>query len=191
MRAVIAIFCVIFAFLLTDFIWSENRNRVTVEAPLTVPFDHSLHGDSIGMDCAACHAGARTAGHAFLPSKRDCMDCHRLPLTENPGIETLDSVLALASDKPWASRSILPQHVVFHHGVHSAAGIGCEVCHGSQRMNYGSAVVKDSSEKSAAETQIYTGLKFDMQTCIQCHRGELFKDKHLKHAATYCAACHR
>ena len=166
------VFCVVFAFFLADFMMGEPR--VPEHTPGPIPFDHALHGDSIGMDCAACHTGSRSAKNAYMPSKVDCMDCHRLPLTENPGIETLDSVLAKADDRPWSHKRLLPEHVVFHHGVHAAAGVACSDCHGAgHRQNR------------------YGGEKFDMQTCLMCHRGQNFKEKGFKPAATYCAACHR
>lgn len=165
-------FGVVFAFFLADFLMGEPR--VPEHAPGPIPFDHALHGDSIGLDCAACHTGARASANAYMPSKADCMDCHRLPLTENPRIETLDSVLAKADDRPWSHKRILPEHVVFHHGVHAAAGVACSDCHGSNHMQ-----------------NRYGGEKFDMQSCLKCHRGEAFKEKGFKPAATYCAACHR
>ena len=166
------VFDVVFAFFLADFLMGEPR--VPEHAPGPIPFDHALHGDSIGMDCAACHTGSRSVKNAYMPSKADCMDCHRLPLTEKPGIEMLDSVLAKADDQPWSHKRLLPEHVVFHHGVHAAAGVACSDCHGEgHRQNR------------------YGGEKFDMQTCLMCHRGQTFKEKGFKPAATYCAACHR
>ena len=166
------VFCVVFAFFLADFLMGEPRVAVHDAGP--VPFNHALHGDSIGMDCTACHTGANARAEAFMPSKADCMDCHRLPLTEKPGIETLDSVLSNADERPWSHKRFLPEHVVFHHGVHHVAGVACSDCHGQGYMN-----------------NRYGGEKFDMQTCLKCHRGELFKEKGFKPAATYCAACHR
>ena len=167
-----AVFCIVFIFFLTDFLMGEPRVQERTEGP--VPFNHALHGDSIGMDCAACHSGARSAKNAYMPTKTDCLDCHRLPLTENPGIETLDSVLANAPDRPWSHRKILPEHVVFHHGVHHAAGVTCADCHGKGHVQ-----------------NRYGGETFNMQSCLKCHRGETFKEKGFKPAATYCAACHR
>ena len=166
------VFGVVFAFFLADFLMGEPR--VPEHAPGSIPFDHALHGDSIGMDCVACHTGSRSVKNAYMPSKADCMDCHRLPLTEKPGIETLDSMLAKADDQPWSHKRLLPEHVVFHHGVHAAAGVACSDCHGEgHRQNR------------------YGGEKIDMQTCLMCHRGQTFKEKGFKPAATYCAACHR
>lgn len=163
---------IFFVFLFADFMFAQPKSSVSAnEVPIA--FKHSLHGDSIGLDCAHCHTGAKTSGHAFMPAKADCMDCHRLPLTENPGIETLDSALANAPSEPWNKKSMLPDHVVFHHGVHSVAGVQCDDCHGKYKV--------DS----------YGGEKFDMRTCLSCHRGETFSSRNFKKAATYCAACHR
>lgn len=179
MKILVAVFSLIFAFLLADFVVGRGAEPFRTgfsnasESKPGVPFDHALHGDSIGLDCASCHTGSRSLAKAYFPSKKDCMDCHRLPLTENPGIETLDSALANAPEKPWSKKSNLPDHVVFHHGVHAAAGVTCASCHGDVNKN------------------VYGGEKFDMKTCLQCHRGETFKDMGYKPAATDCATCHR
>lgn len=188
MKYVVVLFGVICAFLMADFIWSQKSVDSSVvggalgtapglagAAPGKAPaFDHALHGDSIGMDCAACHTGARSGARAFMPSKGDCMDCHRLPLTENPGIETLDSALTVSPENPWSKKSVLPEHVVFHHGVHHAAKVNCADCHGQ-------GYSKDS----------YGGESFSMQTCVNCHRGVTFTEKKFRRASVECAACHR
>lgn len=179
MKILVAVFAVIFAFLCADFIVCRGAEPVREGLSKTgvsnsgIPFNHALHGDSIGLDCASCHTGSRSQAKAYFPSRKDCLDCHRLPLTESPEIETLDSALSAASEKPWSRKSTLPEHVVFHHGVHSAAGVSCASCHGDVFKN------------------VYGGENFDMKTCIQCHRGEIFKDMGYKSAATDCATCHR
>ena len=172
MRIVVGIFFLFFAFLSADFFFGQpaSLERGTSE----IAFDHNLHGDSLGLDCVNCHTGSRSLANAYLPSKADCMDCHRLPLTENPGIEKLDSVLANAGEKPWKKKLELPEHVVFHHGVHSVAGVECVDCHGS-----------------GYKKNRYGGENFRMQSCLQCHGGEEYNGKTFKPAATYCAACHR
>ena len=169
---VLVTIAVLFAFFAADFLTAEPR--MPERAMGDIPFDHSQHIDSIALDCAACHTGSRLTFNAYMPSKADCMDCHRLPLTENAGIEKLDSVLKVSDDKPWSHKRILPEHVVFHHGVHDAAGVSCSDCHG----------------KGFFQNR-YGGEVFRMQSCLKCHRGESFKEKVFKPAATYCAACHR
>ena len=150
--------------------------RVPERAVGSIPFDHALHGDSIGLDCAACHTGSRASANAFMPSKADCMDCHRLPLTENPGIEKLDSALSRAEEFPWLHKRVLPEHVVFHHGLHFAAGVQCSDCHGS-------------TEK--IQKNRYGGERFTMQSCLDCHSGKSFEGRGFKKAAIHCGACHR
>ena len=54
------------------------------------------------------------------------------------------------------------------------AGVACADCHGRGYMQ----------NRYGAEL-------FNMQSCLKCHRGETFKEKGFKPAATYCAACHR
>jgi hypothetical protein len=155
------------------------RQKMPELQPLAqVPFDHSLHGDSIGLDCNHCHGGAHFQGHAYMPSKKDCMDCHRLPLTEKPGIEKLDSLLALSGEFPWNHKKVLPEHVVFHHGLHYAAGVQCSDCH----RPLGGADYRGGLAK---------GKPYSMQMCVDCHARKTFKDKDFKPAAVYCGACHR
>lgn len=175
----IAFFSMLSAFLLADFLFSQvnvpvRDGSLRTENAVYIPFKHVLHGDSIGLDCMNCHSGAQTEKHAFFPSKVDCMDCHRLPLTENPGIETLDSALTVSPENPWSKKSVLPEHVVFHHGVHHAAKVNCADCHGQ-------GYSKDS----------YGGESFSMQTCVNCHRGVTFTEKKFRRASVECATCHR
>ncbi|MCK9183454.1 MAG: cytochrome c3 family protein [Fibrobacteraceae bacterium] len=135
-----------------------------------IAFSHRMHGDTLGLDCAKCHSGARISMRAFMPSKADCMDCHNLPLTDKPGIETLDSLLAKAPAEPFRMETLLPDHVIFHHGVHAKAGVSCETCHGS---------VEEIDKGRRAEVK--------MQKCLYCHNGNQGFPK----AATDCARCHR
>ena len=112
MAGLLALLC---GFFLADFLFRQQASEV--KTPGNIPFDHALHGDSIGLDCSHCHTGVTYQAHAYLPSKTDCMDCHRLPLTENPGIEKLDSALSRAEEFPWVHKRVLPEHVVFHHAL--------------------------------------------------------------------------
>lgn len=187
------VFAVVFAFFLADFLFCQKAVPVRVGAdtsgPSSIAFFHALHGDSIGLTCTACHTGAASAARAYMPAKADCMDCHRLPLTENPGIEKLDSALAAAPAYPWVHTPELPEHVVFHHGVHTAAGVECADCHRS--FAGGSSQKAGVTRGPAQKADVYGGDNFSMQMCISCHRGDTFKQKNFKRAATYCAACHR
>lgn len=185
-------FVVVFMFFLADFLFGQKATPVHVGAdtsgPNSIAFLHELHGENIGLDCSHCHTGAASGAKAYMPAKADCMDCHRLPLTENPGIEKLDSALAAAPAYPWKHESALPEHVVFHHGVHAAAGVECADCH---RGFAGGSGPKAKTGATGVKADVYGGENFSMQMCIACHRGETFKQKNFRRAATYCAACHR
>ena len=192
------VFAVAFTFFLADFLFCQKATPVRVGAdtsgPSSIAFFHALHGDSIGLACTACHTGAASAARAYMPAKADCMDCHRLPLTENPGIEKLDSALAAAPAYPWKHESALPEHVVFHHGVHAAAGVECADCHRNFAGGSGAKAKSGaplSTGATGAKADVYGGENFSMQMCLACHRGETFKQKNFRRAATYCAACHR
>ena len=144
-----------------DVIASKNK---------TIAFSHELHGANIGLDCTHCHTGARLGYKAHFPSKQDCLDCHRLPLTDSAGIPKLDSALQVAKAMSWQTESRVPAHVIFHHGVHAKANISCETCHGP-----------------IAEIDRGKRASVKMGECLACHRGE----KGFAPAATDCARCHR
>ncbi len=199
MGGIIAVVC---AFFLADFLFCQKATPARVGAdtsgPSSIAFFHALHGDSIGLACTACHTGAASAAHAYMPAKADCMDCHRLPLTENPGIEKLDSALAAAPAYPWEHEPELPEHVVFHHGVHAAAGVECADCHrgfaggsGPKAKSGAPLSTGAAGAQPGVKADVYGGENFSMQMCLACHRGETFKQKNFRRAATYCAACHR
>lgn len=76
--AIVALLC---AFFLADLLMNRVAEPTRRGDGAAVPFVHAMHGDSIGLPCSACHTGAFAAARAYLPSKADCMDCHRLPLT--------------------------------------------------------------------------------------------------------------
>ena len=107
------IFAVVCAFFLADFLFCQKATPVRVGAdtsgPSSIAFFHALHGDSIGLTCTACHTGAASVARAYMPAKADCMDCHRLPLTENPGIEKLDSAPLGAHARIAGARGVPPR----------------------------------------------------------------------------------
>ena len=173
MAGLLALFC---GFFLADFIFRQNP--VDTKLAGEIPFSHGLHGDSIGLDCSLCHTGVKYQAHAYMPSKTDCLDCHRLPLTEGEEAQKLDSILSTAQEYPWNHKKFLPEHVVFHHGVHYAAGVQCGDCH----------VMHDAGK---GRREQYGGELFSMKMCLDCHSKKTFKDRDFKPAAVYCGACHR
>lgn len=171
MAGILALLC---GFFLADFLFCQQASDAKNSGP--IPFNHALHGDSIGLDCSHCHTGVADQAHAYMPSKKDCLDCHRLPLTEKPAIEQLDTLLSKAEEFPWTHKKVLPEHVVFHHGLHFAANVQCTDCHGSMEKIH---------------KNLYGGEHFTMQMCMNCHSGKTFEDRGFKKAAIHCGACHR
>ena len=82
MAGLLALLC---GFFLADFLFRQQAFEV--RTPGTIPFDHALHGDSIGLDCSHCHTGVTYQAHAYLPSKTDCMDCHSGKTFEGRGFK--------------------------------------------------------------------------------------------------------
>lgn len=162
------IVCFVVALIVADFLFTPAEESSPVNRD--IPFSHALHGANIGLDCTHCHSGARSGSNAFFPSKADCMDCHRLPLTEKPGIAKLDSALLKAGEHPWRVESAFPSDVVFHHGIHVHAGLSCESCHGSPEEI-------DRGRRAPVR----------MENCVACHRKEIGTSG----AMPDCAWCHR
>jgi len=134
-----------------------------------IPFSHAQHGDSLGLNCVYCHAEVLDGGAAGMPTKSSCLDCHRVPVSTSPSLETLDRVLQAMPENPWIREPRLPTHVRFHHVRHRQAGVSCLECHGS-----------------LAEIDAGRQAAVDMQSCITCHRTDSARG-----ASTDCSVCHR
>ena len=160
------VFAVVFAFFLADFLFCQKAAPVRVGADTSGP-----------NTIAFLHAGFRYTCLSLLP----------LPVI------VIVSSCRSRTLIPHNSERRIPQlrkHVVFHHGVHAAAGVQCADCHRSAGTavpaNAGRGLVKNNSM-----ADVYGGDNFTMQSCLACHRGETASSKNFKRAATYCAACHR
>jgi hypothetical protein len=114
-----------FAYVRSDRAW-----RVGVAAPQPIPFSHAIHAGGIGLDCRFCHAGVERQAAAGMPTAETCLGCHRQVWNVAAQFAPLETALALQVPVPWASVHRLPEHVRFHHGAHTAAGVACESCHG-------------------------------------------------------------
>ena len=88
-RWAVVLFAVVSSLFLADFLMGEPA--VPERGMSSLPFDHAIHGDSIGLDCSACHTGARATANAYMPSMADCMDCHRLPMNDKLAEEEMQA----------------------------------------------------------------------------------------------------
>lgn len=117
-------------------------------------FDHRHHVNGFGLDCRYCHAYVERAAYAGVPPTEVCVPCHNAKWLESPAFEPVRNSIETGTPIPWRRVHSLPDFVVFHHGVHSAAGVGCETCHGRvDRME-----------------RVRRVAPLTMRWCLDCHR---------------------
>ncbi len=130
--------------------WSGRD--VVVEQP--VPFPHDLHAGRLGIDCRYCHPGSERDAFAGIPATEVCMNCHSHVWTGLSSLAPVRASLETGVPLVWLRVHDLPDHVQFHHGIHTQKGIGCSDCHGR---------VDQMVQVRKVET-LY------MEWCLDCHR---------------------
>ncbi|WP_426955779.1 cytochrome c3 family protein [Muricoccus radiodurans] len=133
---------------------SGTRWAVGQAVSQPVPFSHAVHAGGLGLDCRFCHAGVERQASAGMPSAETCLSCHSRVWNVAAQFAPLRAAVALGTPVEWASVHRLPEHVRFHHGAHTAAGVGCNTCHGT---------VREMPRTVRAET-------LNMGWCLDCHR---------------------
>jgi hypothetical protein len=98
--------------------------------PQPMWFDHRHHVNGYRIDCRHCHTDAETAKTAGMPDTRACVACHQAKWLASPYFEPVRRSLEENRPIAWQRAHDLPDHVFFHHGIHSSKGVGCETCHG-------------------------------------------------------------
>jgi hypothetical protein len=131
-----------------------------------VAFDHRVHVEQAGLQCAFCHRDAADGPSAGMPAVQQCMDCHQVVGKGQPEVDKVR--LAWQAQRPidWQAIYKLPDHVQFTHEAHIQAGVSCADCHG----NVGE--MREVTKKRP----------LNMQDCVDCHRQN--------NAPTECAECH-
>lgn len=130
-----------------------------------IPFSHKRHA-ALKLDCAYCHASAKTAERAGYPQAATCMVCHREIAKDKPAIRLLASLPKDEHIVPVRSVYMLAEFVFFSHARHRAANIMCAKCHGN--------LWQQESVKQI--------LPMTMKACITCHKAS--------HAKVGCVSCH-
>lgn len=135
-------------------------------------FNHTLHVNEAGLQCADCHGDAETHMHAGFPAKQVCMDCHDIDDEEGSHPEK-DKLFAFDEDTreiPWVRVAVTRPDVFFSHRRHvRTAKLDCLVCHVDQ--------------PTLSEPPSTARLVMSMNECITCHQ----ENK----ASSDCLACHR
>ena len=137
-------------------------------APPTQPiaFDHRIHTQAAGLDCAFCHRTAATGVTAGLPDVQQCMDCHVTVGQGQPEIDKVRNAWVQQQAIDWQRVHRLPDHTRFTHDAHIQAGLACSVCHGEVTQMQ----------------QIVQVRPLKMADCVACHQQS--------NAPTECSTCH-
>lgn len=164
-----------------------------------VPYSHRIHVTGLGIDCRFCHTSVERSSEAGMPSTAKCVPCHSDVWLASEAFAPVRASIRTGLPIPWNRVNQLPDFAYFHHGIHSAKGIGCETCHG--RVDQMDAAVQTAP--------------LTMEWCLECHRApephlrpveritamgwradeaagaELARRYDVRANVTYCTACHR
>ena len=129
-----------------------TRQGVAREQP--VPFSHTHHVGSMGIDCRYCHTTVETAAYAQVPPTKTCMNCHSQIWVTSPTLEPVRASYRTDESIKWTKVHDLPDFVYFNHSIHVNKGVGCETCHG----------------RVDTMPLMYQQNSLEMRWCLDCHR---------------------
>ena len=140
-----------------------------------VEFSHTLHVNSLNLECTYCHQYAEKSIHATIPKAQLCLDCHEGADIDRPEAKRMLAVYAKEGDLKWDRVFQVKDHVYFTHRVHTTvAKLACQECHGSiENETVAIRAAGGSSDRGFME----------MGWCLTCHtkRG----------APRDCVTCHK
>ena len=119
-----------------------------------VPFSHTHHVGSMGIDCRYCHTAVENSWFANVPPTKTCMNCHSQIWLTSPTLEPVRASYRNDASIQWTKVHDLPDFVYFNHRIHVKKGVGCETCHG--RVDQMPLMKQQSS--------------LEMRWCLDCHR---------------------
>jgi len=119
-----------------------------------VPFSHTHHVGSMGIDCRYCHSTVETSAYANIPPTKTCMNCHSQIWVNSPTLEPVRASYRTDQSIPWVKVHDLPDFVYFNHSIHVKKGVGCETCHG--RVDQMALMNQKNN--------------LEMRWCLDCHR---------------------
>ncbi len=129
-----------------------TRQGVAREQP--VPFSHTHHVGSMGIDCRYCHTTVEVSSVAQVPPTKTCMNCHSQIWVTSPTLEPVRASYRTDESIKWTKVHDLPDFVYFNHSIHVKKGVGCETCHG----------------RVDTMPLMYQQNSLEMQWCLDCHR---------------------
>ncbi len=119
-----------------------------------IPFSHTHHVGSMGIDCRYCHNTVETSAYANIPPTKTCMNCHSQIWVNSPTLEPVRASYRTDQSIPWVKVHDLPDFVYFNHSIHVRKGVGCETCHG--RVDKMPLMLQKNN--------------LEMRWCLDCHR---------------------
>ncbi|MES1260841.1 MAG: cytochrome c3 family protein [Acidobacteriota bacterium] len=119
-----------------------------------VPFSHTHHVGSMGIECRYCHTGVENSQHAMVPPTKTCMNCHSQIWINSSTLEPVRESYRTNESIKWTKVNDLPDFVYFNHSIHIKKGVGCETCHG--RVDKMPLMYQEAS--------------LEMRWCLDCHR---------------------
>jgi len=127
-----------------------------------VEFSHTVHVNTLNLECTYCHAMAEKSIHATIPPAQVCRDCHADADIDRLEAKKMLAILEKEGDLKWDRVSQVKDHVYFSHRVHTTvAKLRCQECHGSvENMTVAINTGGGSSDRGFLE----------MGWCLSCHR---------------------
>lgn len=119
-----------------------------------IPFSHTHHVGSMGIDCRYCHTSVENSWFANVPPTKTCMNCHSQIWVNSPTLEPVRASYRTDQSIQWTKVHDLPDYVYFNHSIHVKKGVGCETCHG--RVDQMPLMYQQNS--------------LEMRWCLNCHR---------------------
>jgi hypothetical protein len=119
-----------------------------------IPFSHTHHVGSMGIDCRYCHTSVDNSDWAVIPPTKTCMNCHSQIWINSSTLEPVRESFRTNQSIKWTKVYDLPDFVYFNHSIHVKKGVGCETCHG--RVDEISLMYQKPS--------------LQMRWCLDCHR---------------------
>jgi hypothetical protein len=119
-----------------------------------IPFSHTHHVGSMGIECRYCHTGVENGPHAMVPPTKTCMNCHSQIWINSSTLEPVRESYRTNESIKWTKVHDLPDFVYFNHSIHVKKGVGCETCHG----------------RVDKMPLMYQNASLEMRWCLECHR---------------------
>jgi hypothetical protein len=141
------------------------RTTGTLDQPIA--FSHKVHAGDYQLACLYCHANARRADVAGIPSMQFCMGCHKITAGDKPEIQKLKAYWDRHEPVRWVRVFYQPDFVHVSHRAHVRAGIACQACHGTVQAMH----------------RFQHRVLITMDRCLACHRE--------RGASVDCVTCHK